>query len=233
MRLSNLRQAREQRGWSQEEAAQKLGVSQPYLSMLERGRRSLSPTLVRKAMRAYDLPPTFLPPSDLPEKEGLPDEQALGEDLGRLGYPGFAYLRTHRRMKNPAEVFVAALAKDNLDARLAEALPWLLLHYAEHMNEDWLLRQARLHNLQNRMGFVVNLARQAARSSSRLPHQLDKLARLEEKLKQSRLAGEDTLCQSSLPRAKRNWLMENRPAEAAYWNLLTDWRPEHLRYVEG
>ncbi len=49
----------------------------------------------------------------------------------------------------------------------------------------------------------------------------------------SRLAKEDTLCQESLSEPERQWLREHRPDEARYWNLLTDWRPESLRYAGG
>src|SRR5204862_2965596 len=44
-----------------------------------------------------------------------------------LGYPGFTHLRPRRwALKNPAEVLLAALAQDDLEPRLVEALPWLL-----------------------------------------------------------------------------------------------------------
>jgi hypothetical protein len=57
------------------------------------------------------------------------------------------------------------------------------------------------------------------------------LDELENELSASRLAAEDTLCQSALSQSEREWLRETRPAEARYWNLLTDWRPEHLQYA--
>ena len=231
MKARDLKLAREKRGWSQKEAADRLGVSQPYLSMLETGKRSLSPQLVQKAMHVYQLPPTFLPCTGLSERPELLDNQTLAEGLGRLGYPGFAYLRTRRRTKNPAEVLLAALSKDDLEARLTEALPWLLLHYADGLDTSWLVDQARVHNLQNRLGFVANLARRAAEATPRYQHRARVLRQLEQNLERSRLAREDTLCQTSLPEAKRRWLEENRPPEARHWNLLTDWRPETLRHA--
>ncbi len=54
---------------------------------------------------------------------------------------------------------------------------------------------------------------------------------LEARLRESRLDKEDTLCQASLSPKERAWLRKKHPAEAAYWHLLTDWRPEHLQYV--
>jgi transcriptional regulator with XRE-family HTH domain len=41
--------------------AERLGVSQPYLAMLENGKRHLTPALARKVVAAYGLPPTELP----------------------------------------------------------------------------------------------------------------------------------------------------------------------------
>jgi len=51
-----------------------------------------------------------------------------------------------------------ALSQPTLDARITEALPWLLREYAGKVNWTWLVRQAKLRNLQNRMGFVTQLA---------------------------------------------------------------------------
>ena len=126
---------------------------------------------------------------------------------------------------------MTGLAQRDLEARLVEALPWLLLHYSE-MDQDWLVDQARSHNLQNRLGFVVSLARRAASGNDRFTEEVrQNLADLEQKLDRSRLAAEDTLCQASLLPAEKEWLRVNRPEEAAYWNLLSDWKPEHLRYA--
>lgn len=222
----DLKQRRRERGWSQKEAAVRLGLSQPYLSMLENGDRPLSPRLARRVGRVYGLP------TALPVSEPKPtDNQTLAEALARLEYPGFAYLRTRRQRKNPAAVLLTALATDNLEARVTEALPWLLLRYADRLDTRWLLEQARLHTLQNRLGFVVSLARQVAEAAPQYRDRVPALARLEQNLQKSRLANEDTLCQAHASAARRRWLQENRTPEAAYWNLLTDWRPEALRYV--
>ncbi len=222
----DLKQRRRERGWSQEEAAVRLGLSQSYVSMLERGNRPLSPRLARKVALVYGLP------TALPVSEPKPtDNQTLAEALARLEYPGFAYLRTRRQRKNPAEVLLVALATNDLEARVTEALPWLLLQYADRLDTRWLLEQARLHTLQNRLGFVVSLARQVAEAAPQYRDRVPALARLEQNLQKSRLANEDTLCQAHLSAARRRWLQENRTPEAAYWNLLTDWRPEALRYV--
>jgi hypothetical protein len=55
---------------------------------------------------------------------------------------------------------LTALAQKSLDGRVAEALPWVAANSAE-LN-SWLVENARKFNLQNRLGFVVSLARRAA-----------------------------------------------------------------------
>lgn len=82
-----------------------------------------------------------------------------------MGYPGFGYLRRRQPGRNPAEVLLTALAQDDLEARLFEALPWLLLKYWD-MDRVWLARQSRVHDLQNRLGFVVTLAREAGQRAT-------------------------------------------------------------------
>lgn len=233
MRQENLRAGRFKKGWSQKQAAERLGLSQPYLAMLENGQRRLSLRLARRARTVYGLPPTVLPPSARLQTElGADASQVLAEELSALGYTGFAYLRPRRWKKNPAEVLLTALAQQDLEARVVEALPWLLVNYAD-INKDWLVQQAKVLDLQNRLGFVVTLAREAAarmrpRDESRVRALLD----LEATLEQSRLAREDTLCQASLQPVERQWLSENRPEEARHWGLLTDWRVQSLPYAK-
>ncbi|MGA3054837.1 MAG: helix-turn-helix transcriptional regulator [Candidatus Korobacteraceae bacterium] len=226
MNAQELKSARKQRGWTQVKTAERLGVSQPYVALLEDGKRMVGPRLARKVVKALRLPPTLLP---LPEKLAKGRSQNLPEQLSVLGYPGFAYLRGAQK-RNPAEVLVTALAQDDLESRVTEALPWLLLRYPE-MDRDWLLQQARLHNLSNRLGFVVGLAKAVANAAGTTSMRHAQLNQLEARLQESRLDKEDTLCQSLLSQREREWLRETRPPEAAYWHLLTDWRPEHLQYV--
>src|SRR5213593_1167450 len=148
MNLEQLKTSRFNRGWTQQEAAARLGVTQAYLSMLEEGLRNPSLNLVRKLMRVYGLPPTALPLSEVPENV-TPD--FLAHELASLGYPGFAHLRGAARKVNPAEFLLSALSQRNLEARVAEGLPWLVLRYPD-MDFGWLVPQARMRNLQNRLG---------------------------------------------------------------------------------
>ncbi len=231
MRLEELKSARHQRRWSQQEAAHRLGLSQSYLAMLETGERRVTPSLARRFMRVYGLAPTVLQPSEGFKLPQTVAPQNLALQLAALAYPGFAYLRPRVRKKNPAEVLLTALAQDDLEPRLVEALPWLLLRYW-NLDLNWLVEQAKAHDLQNRLGFVAHLARQVAERTFP-PNQPrnQALANLEKALEQSKLARLETLCQRSLTDRERQWLMENRPEGARHWNLLTLWRPEALRHV--
>ncbi|HKT47530.1 MAG TPA: helix-turn-helix transcriptional regulator [Candidatus Acidoferrales bacterium] len=212
-----LRKARVERGWSQEEAAKRLGVTQAYLSMLERGRRSAA-RLSRRLMHVYGLPPTVLPVTKVREDISA---AGLARELALLGYPGFAHLGRRGRGVNPATFLLTALGQRNLEARTAEGLPWVVLRYPE-MPADVLVREARARNLQNRLGFVVTLARRAA--------DRNELQTLEHMLAESKLEKEDSFCKE-LNEAERRWLRKNSSREARQWNLLSDLRPDALRYV--
>ncbi len=223
----DLRDARRRKGWTQVEAAEKLGVTQAYLSMLESGRRSMPSALGRLAVEVLHAPPTALPlhPQAL---ETPPGSDKLSQRLAALGYPGFAHFRTKAR-RNPAEVLLTALNAGNLDIRVTEGLPWLALAYAD-MDWDWMVQNAKLLDRQNRLGFVVTLASQLA-SQSADSHRSGRLREYVAVLERSRLAKEDTLCHDSLTEAERKWLRANRPPEAAHWNLLTDMKAENLPHA--
>ena len=231
MDVGHFKQARKQVGLTQQRAAAKLRVCQSYLSMVENGQRALSPELARRMVHVYKLSPVSFPPSETRWDPKRADPDQLAADLAGLGYPGFAYLRKGRSKGNPGELLLTALAQDRLEARLFEALPWLVLKHWE-MDTEWLVKEAKLHDLQNRLGFVVSLARNA-RSKASLPNpQRDvALEQLESTLKCSLLAKEEALGEAKLSDAEHKWLKAHRPKEARDWNLLTNWRPETLRYV--
>lgn len=229
MRARDLRAARSRKNWSQVEAAGRLGVSQPYLAMLERGQRLLTPKLALRAAHLYDLAPTAVPRSRR-EFPARADAAALARDLAGLGYPGFAYLRSRNwRPKNPGEILLTALAQDDLESRLVEALPWLVLRYWT-LDWPWVVRETKVRDLQNRLGFVVSLAGSLADRADD-SQKARALGDLEVQLDRSRLAREDTLCRASMPASERRWLAEHRSEAARHWNLLTDWTADALRYA--
>jgi transcriptional regulator with XRE-family HTH domain len=224
-----LREARRKKKWTQRQAAVALGVTQGYLSMLEKGRRAVSDRFARKALKVLRLPPTAVP---LRSWEAA-RRRDFGAELGALGYPGFSYLRlsSSRGPRNPAEVLLGALSEPNLDARVAEGLPWLVLRYVD-MDWVWLTDNAKMRDLQNRLGFAVSLAIDTAKTKSDTEMVTALRSRLDV-LEKARLAREDTFCHESMTLAEKVWLRQNRSAMAAHWNLLTDMRAEHLEHASG
>jgi transcriptional regulator with XRE-family HTH domain len=223
---SNLKEGRLNAGWTQQQAAPALGVTQAYLSMVERGRRPVTPSVARRASQVFDLPPTALPME--PENSLSLNGEELKADLGALGYPGFSYLHG-KPARNPTQLLSYALNQADLDVRVVEALPWMASTYAD-MDWDWLVANAKQHDRQNRLGFVVTLAEEFAKKTGDATR-AEKLNRYRELLDSSRLVREDTLCHDSMTNAERKWLEVHRPPEAQHWHLLTDLDVKHLAYV--
>lgn len=221
-----LKAGREEVNLTQQEAASRLGLTQAYLSMLERGRRPVTTELATQAMKVFHLPPTALPlEADL---HSTLDESAFKAELGALGYPGFSYLRGKSHY-NPARLLFLAIDQDDLDRRVVEALPWLAYTYPE-MDWEWLTRNAKLNDRQNRLGFVVDLAQEVAEKAGKASRG-ESLSQNKALIERSRLAKEDTLSHESMTQAERKWLRQNRPSKARHWNLLTDLDVRHLAYV--
>jgi hypothetical protein len=124
---------------------------------------------------------------------------------------------------------LSALKSKNLEARLAEALPWVLLEHPE-LDWQWLISAAKINDLQNKLGFLTNVARRLAEKLGKNETAM-LLSAQESALERSRLVQEETLCNDSLTQAERRWLKSNRSNEAKHWNLLTDLSPEHLSHA--
>ena len=231
MTAAELRQARKNKGWTQQEAAALLGLSQTYLSLLEQGKRQVPKSRVQKLLTLYDsLSLLSLPMRGQKDWAGMGNLK-LAQQLGGLGYPGFAYMRT-RATWNPAELLVAALTKDELESRTAEALPWLALAYS-NMDWGWVVRQIKLHDVQNRLGFVLTLARSLAERTNDTAV-AKRLHEVEKCLHASVLRRELTFCHEHMLPAERRWLKQNSTCEAKHWNVLSDLSVEHLSHaVEG
>lgn len=227
MHTSRLKAARMSAGLTQQQAAERLEVSQGYWALLENGQRRLTEELAMKAVGLLDLQPTLLPLEGASAADSTPE--SLAKTLAALGYPGFSHLRGGEK-QNPAGVVLLALRLDDVDRRTVEALPWVVSAFAD-LDWDWTVQQAKLADVQNRLGFVVNLARRVAELRGGAPTTVTVLSDVEARLEKARLVREDTLCQASLTNAQRKWLREARPAEAEHWNLLTGLRPEHLSYA--
>jgi transcriptional regulator with XRE-family HTH domain len=211
---------------TQQRAAEQLGVSQGYLAMVENGRRRVTDPLGFRMMDLYRLPATAVPLviGDLDSW----DSASLAKALANLGYRGFRQLRGGRS-QNPAVILLAAISRNELEVRVIESLPWLVVEYHD-LDWEWLTREAKVRDAQNRLGFVVALGRRVAeKRGAEAARRM--LRKWEEVLEHARLAREDTLCQRSLSDAERRWLQQGRPADARHWNLLTDLDAEHLPYA--
>ena len=224
-----LRRKRRENGLTQEATAKALGVSQPYLSLLEHGDRPLTEELKTEAVRLFDLRPTELPAKASTYRIDKTADDQLTADLAALGYPGFSHFEPARR-KNPADVLLSALNASQRDARLMEALPWLVLKFPEM---DWhaLVATAKLHDLQNRLGFVANVARKLAEMKSDAKA-MNSLRSIEARLEPSKLERENTLCNETMTNAERRWLAVNRSDGARHWHILASLSPQHVRYVD-
>ena len=226
MTVLSVRNLRKQQGWNQQELARRVGVSQTLVSLWEHGERQIPTGRLRQLHQlGMELNPVELP---MPNKVSA-TEVDYAQELSNLGYPGFAHFHSGEPMWNPAELLVHALSEKNLERRVAEALSWLVLRYSE-MDWVWVQREAKLHNLQNRVGFTLVLARKLAVQKQE-GEVAARLAMQEESLRESRLAKEDTYCYESMTQAERKWLQTRRSPEAFAWNVLSDLEPVYLTHV--
>jgi len=226
MRAEQLRAARLAAGLTQQQAAKRLGISQAYLALLEHGLRPVTASLSLKITKLFRLGPTTLP-----LETGRVDSwnsASIAAALASLGYPGFRHLRRRAR-SNPAVVVLAGITAQDVEVRVIEALPWVMIRYSD-LDWDWLIRESKLRDVQNRLGFLVTLARQVAEKHGEAAVAVC-LRHVETALEHARLAREDTLCQASLSDAERQWLRQARPKDARHWNLLTDLDSESLPYA--
>jgi transcriptional regulator with XRE-family HTH domain len=211
---ADLRDARLEREWTQAELADRLAVTQAYVCLLERNRRAVPRRLAQKLTSVLQLSPNALPVSA--SRASLKAEEATAA-LGAVGYPGFAYLR-NRRPLNPADLLLRTLRADDVDARVVEALPWVLLKYVD-LDWAWLVREAKVDDVQNRLGFLVSVARQLAELRGETGV-AKRLAEQEQTLEGSRLQREGAF-RESLTDAERRWLREHRTPHATHWNMLS------------
>jgi transcriptional regulator with XRE-family HTH domain len=205
--VKKLRRWREQNNLTQVDAARLLGVSQPYLSLLEKGARPL-----RRELR--DRLNAVRPDG---ERRDTTDDR-LTAQLSALGYPGFAHIDPARPAAEPTVVLLNALSQPTVDARVTEALPWLAREYADTMDWPWLVEQAKLRNLQNRLGFLIQLTNASGVSEPAMKDALNELDH-------ARLLAEATFLWDSMPAPTRKLMRERRSPEAEHWNVLSLMQP--------
>ncbi len=209
-------------------AAKRLGVSQTYLSLLENGNRKLTKRVAQKAVVKLGVSPTAVPLNGELGQVRPAGNSELARDLASLDYPGFSHMRSATK-KNPASVLLGALRAQDLEARLTEALPWMLLNFSDLQWKELVLA-AKVNDLQNRLGFLTALARGLAEKRNDRKKE-EVFAKRERELFPSKLAKEDTLCRESMTRSERNWLLKHRSPDAERWNVLSDLSVDQLAYA--
>src|SRR5260370_26789523 len=122
---SDLRNGRKYKGWTQQVAAAKLRVSQPYLALMENGDRRVPGKLARRAAHLYGLSLSVLPVETDWSEPPQCEDQDVAACLAGLGYPGLAYLRPAKK-KNPEEVLFASFNSTKLETPLPHPLPCLV-----------------------------------------------------------------------------------------------------------
>jgi hypothetical protein len=151
-------------------------------------------------------------------------------DLANLGHPGLRAPRASTaNIRNPAGVLFDALQTDHLEARIVEALPWLMATFPD-LDWNWLVPRVKALDLRNRLGFVVALARQLAERSNGAA--VEHLREREASLERSRLVREDVFGRSGITEAEKRWPRANRSEPAAHWNVHSNLTAEHLRDME-
>ena len=150
---------------------------------------------------ALGAPSSFM--SDESEDVEAPDK--LTQKLAGLGYPGFAHLTSVEA--KPAAVLLEALVQPDLEVRLVEALPWVVLHHS-NLDWQWLVPEITRRAAQNRLGFIVAIAVELAIADVR-----ERLQVVLDTLDNVRLHEENTLCRTSTPAAERKWLATTRSAQ--------------------
>ncbi|MDQ3170158.1 MAG: helix-turn-helix domain-containing protein [Acidobacteriota bacterium] len=223
--MNQLRRYRTGRSLSQSALALELGVTQAYVSQVESGARPISRELAERLGTLPGLPASVIPAGHAEVDDADAD---LAAETGALGYPPFA-AAAGARPRNPAAVIVAILGRRQVAPSVMAAVPWLLLSNAE-IDATWLIDQVRLRNLQNRLGFLTDLAIDLAQSAFAIEDaHLEALRALRASLEESRLANEGTLARV-LTSTERQFFEEHRSAAARHWHLLTGLTAAQLPY---
>ena len=216
LKPGQLKLAREAVDLTQQQAAKHLGVSQAYLAMMETGCRRVTQQIGLKMVDLYCLGPTALPLQVDAVRSW--NSKSLAKALANLGHDAFQHLSGRPRF-NPAVVLLAAISHD-VEVRVLESLPWLVVKYYD-LDWEWLIREAKIRDAQNRLGFVVTLGLRSAESGAQR-----KLREVEEALNRARLVHDHS--QNYLSKPVLGWLRQTHLSDAQHWNLLPDLAVEHL-----
>jgi transcriptional regulator with XRE-family HTH domain len=222
-----LKNARKASAWTQAQAAARLGVTQAYLSMVERGERAVSSELASKAVEVFEVPATSLPLTEY--RPGAHDAGFFPVDAGK---PGLSGIRLSAQF-GPIE------SGGSADGGVGLGRSGLTGHRGAGMAATGLpASELGLADRECKVAGSTEPAWDLWLSWRGRPQRREGHSQLEEelavrvaKLEPSRLVKEDTLCRESMTRAERAWLRDHRPKSAEHWNLLTDLTVEQLDHV--
>lgn len=206
-----LRGLREERGFTQEEVATRLGLSRLSLWAMENGKRSVL------AEELYELALFYgRPLEEFFVKEAR--EEDVVRSLQDYGYPVLLTKgRKGGRRLDPTTLVLCVLSQFP-DPRFVEGLP--VVFFTQTLNYEWLYREAVRQGLQNRLGLVVEFTLQAFRllGVTKDWKVLEDLAARLEKVKLSR---EETLRGEVLQGAALSLHRHFQDSLSQKWNLLT------------
>ncbi len=217
MRPEQVRSARQAAGSHTAAGSQAARISQAYLALLEGGHR---PVTAKLASGSRSCTALARPPCRLDSERVDPRNSAsLAAQLAALGYPGFRHL-ARRHKKNPAAVLLAAILAEDIEVRVIEALPWLVAEYSD-LDWEWVIREAKLRDAQNRLGFLVTLARQVAEKRGN-NEAANRLGRVGKGWTGRAWFARTPYARPRSPTLSAAGFARVRPPAAHYWNLLTD-----------
>lgn len=216
------------RNWEQVETASRLKVSQPYLSLIEAGKRPVTKSVARRAINLFDLPPTALPIENETEPANIKSPDYLVSQLANLGYGKFSHFKKKSKKINPAIILLSALKSDDLESRIVEALPWLVCKFPQ-MDWSQVIKSAKISDAQNRLGYILSLAYEKVRTETDKEKE-SFFKELLSDLEKSRLFCEDSFQRQNLTRSEKEWLKNNRPRNAKFWRVLSNLKAEHLAF---
>lgn len=181
--------------------------------------------LAETLARVLDMSPSTLPAAANAHAFGA---AGAVRALAALGDDQFAAHPRRRELRNPAEVVLRCLRAPDVDARVVEGLVRVLVAHAD-LDWAWLVRHAKVDDLQNRLGFLVSLAATVAQREGLAGVEVQ-FASARAILERSRLVAEGAF-RTALTEAERRWLRQHRPPDAAHWNLLTNLTASDIRHA--
>lgn len=147
---AKVRQLRRERRWTQARLAELLGLSQNYLSVLERGQGSFTAEQLLTILKHFNVPIDYFSP----EKTAV--ENQIQNALARQGAVHLAEseLIPSERLKKAADAIREALVSAE-SARQITAIAPILVSHADQLNLDRLHNEFAELGLEFRLGWAV------------------------------------------------------------------------------